>query len=99
MEATLGSVTDIHGKPLRPGDRVLVYVQRYEREQGVDGVWVVDQTRPLPVADVPMAWGKIVWDEHLLTFVVRYGWVCEAWEGKAAAPMGGGEYAFEAWND
>ncbi len=86
---------DIHGKPLADGDRVLVYAQRYEREQEASGVWVVNQARPLAVADVPMARGVVAWDEDLLAWVVRYEWTCPDWSGKAAAMMGGGEYAYE----
>ena len=86
---------DIHGKRLIEGDTVLVYPQRYEREREAGGVWVVDQTKPLPVADVPAARGRVVWDEDLLAWIVRYEWVCAEWKGKAAAQMGGGEYAFE----
>ena len=86
---------DIHGKPLAAGDTVLVYPQRYERQQEAGGVWVVDQTKALPVADVPMARGQVVWDEDLLAWIVRYEWVCPEWSGKAAAMMGGGEYAYE----
>ena len=89
---------DIHGNTLSAGDTVLVYPQRYEREREASGVWVVNQARPLPVADVPMAKGRVVWDEDLLAWVVRYEWVCEAWKGKAAAQMGGGEYAYEKLN-
>jgi hypothetical protein len=85
----------MHGNTLTAGDTVLVYPQRYERERGASGVWVVNQARPLPVADVPAARGRVVWDEDLLAWVVRYEWVCEAWSGKAAAQMGGGEYAYE----
>jgi hypothetical protein len=88
-------VRDIHGKHLAAGDTVLVYAQRYERQQDAGGVWVVDQTRALPVADVPMAQGQVVWDEDLLAWVVRYQWVCREWSGKAGAMMGGGEYAYE----
>jgi hypothetical protein len=86
---------DMHGKALGPGDCVLVYVQSYERERDASGVWAVDQSRPLPVADVPMARARIEWDDHLLALVLRYEWVCEAWQGKAGAMAGGGEYAFE----
>jgi hypothetical protein len=86
---------DIHGKPLAAGDTVLVYPQRYERHQDAGGVWVVDQAKALPVADVPMARGQVVWDEDLLAWIVRYEWVCPEWSGKAAAMMGGGEYAYE----
>ena len=86
---------DIHGKPLAAGDKVLVYPQRYEREQEAGGVWVVNQARPLAVADIPMARGVVAYDDHLLAWVVRYEWVCADWSGKAAAMMGGGEYAFE----
>ena len=89
---------DIHGNTLAEGDAVLVYPQRYEREREAGGVWVVNQARPLPVVDVPMAKGRVVWDEDLLAWVVRYEWVCEAWTGKAAAMMGGGEYAYEKLN-
>ena len=89
---------DIHGNTLTAGDTVLVYPQRYERQRETGGVWVVNQARPLPVADVPMAKGRVVWDEDLLAWIVRYEWVCEAWTGKAAAQMGGGEYAYEKLN-
>jgi hypothetical protein len=89
---------DIHGNALTAGDTVLVYAQRYERVREAGGVWVVNQTRPLPVADVPMAKGRVVWDEDLLAWMVRYEWTCETWSGKAAAPMGGGEYAYEKLN-
>jgi len=88
-------VRDMHGNTLAEGDKVLVYPQRYEREREAGGVWVVNQARPLPVADVPMAKGRVVWDEDLLAWVVRYEWVCREWSGKAGAQMGGGEYAFE----
>jgi hypothetical protein len=88
-------VTDIHGKRLTEGDIVLVYPQRYQRQREAGGVWVVDQTKPLPVADVPAAKGRVAWDEDLLAWIVRYEWVCAEWKGKAAAQMGGGEYAFE----
>ena len=86
---------DIHGNPLKAGDTVLVYAQRYKREREAGGVWVVDQTRPLPVADVPMAKGRVVLDEDVLSLIVRYELVLEDLSGKAAAPMGGGEYALE----
>jgi hypothetical protein len=86
---------DIYGNTLAEGDTVLVYPQRYEREREAGGVWVVNQARPLPVADVPMARGVVAYDEDLLAWVVRYEWVCADWGGKAGAMMGGGEYAFE----
>lgn len=89
---------DIHGNTLSAGDTVLVYPQRYERAREAGGVWVVNQARPLPVADVPMARGVVAYDEDLLAWVVRYQWVCEAWSGKAGAQMGGGEYAYEKLN-
>lgn len=86
---------DMHGNRLTQGDTVLVYPQRYERQREAGGVWVVNQTKPLPVADVPMAKGRVVWDEDLLAWIVRYEWVCADWNGKAGALMGGGEYAYE----
>lgn len=86
---------DIHGRKLAGGDSVFVYVQRYAREKDASGVWIVDQSKPLPVADVPMARGVISWDENLLTWMVRYSWVCDQWKGKAAAQLGGGDYAYE----
>jgi hypothetical protein len=89
---------DIHGNKLSGGDVVLVYVQRYAREKDASGVWVVDQSKPLPVADIPMAQGMVVWDEDLLAWTVRYSWVCDAWRGKAAAQLGGGNYAYERIN-
>jgi hypothetical protein len=89
---------DIYGNTLAEGDTVLVYPQRYEREREAGGVWVVNQARPLPVADVPMARGVVAYDEDLLAWVVRYQWVCADWSGKAGALMGGGEYAYEKLN-
>jgi hypothetical protein len=89
---------DIHGNALTAGDTVLVYAQRYERAREAGGVWVVDQTKALPVADVPMARGVVAYDEDLMAWVVRYEWVCADWSGKAAAMMGGGEYAYEKLN-
>ncbi len=86
---------DIHGNALAEGDTVLVYGQRYERQQEAGGVWVVDETKALPVADVPMARGVVAYDDELLAWVVRYQWVCPEWSGKAGAMMGGGEYAYE----
>ncbi len=86
---------DIHGNTLTAGDIVLVYPQRYEREREASGVWVVNQAKPLPVLDVPMARGVVAYDDDLLAWFVRYEWVCADWSGKAAAMMGGGEYAFE----
>ncbi len=86
---------DIHGNALAEGDTVLVHPQRYERQREAGGVWVVDQTKALPVADVPMARGVVAYDQHLLAWVVRYQWVCPQWSGKAGAMMGGGEYAYE----
>ncbi len=89
---------DIYGNALAEGDTVLVCPQRYEREREAGGVWVVNQTRPLPVADVPMARGVVAYDEDLLAWIVRYEWVCREWSGKAGALMGGGEYAYEKLN-
>jgi hypothetical protein len=89
---------DIYGNTLAEGDIVLVYPQRYESEREAGGVRVVDQTKPLPVADVPMARGVVAYDEDLLAWIVRYEWVCREWSGKAGALMGGGEYAYEKLN-
>ncbi len=86
---------DIHGNTLAEGDTVLVYAQRYEREREEGGVWVVNQSKPLPVADVPLARGVVGWDEHLLAWTVNYDWVCADWRGKAGSMLGGGEYAYE----
>ena len=86
---------DLNGHELSAGDEVFVYQQRYERHQEPGGVWVVDQSRPLAVADVPLARGVVEWDTFLMAWVVRYRWTCDAWRGKAGAQMGGGEYAFE----
>ena len=86
---------DINGDKLSAGDEVFVFLQRYERQQEPGGVWVVDQSRPLAVADVPLARGVVEWDAFLMAWVVRYLWTCDAWRGKAGAQMGGGEYAFE----
>lgn len=88
-------IKDINGKDLVEGDTVLVYVQRYAKEQDQDGIWTVDQSKPLPLADIPMAQGTIGWDDYLLAWTVRYSWVCNNWKGKSAAPIGGGEYAYE----
>ena len=86
---------DIHDQPIRVGDEVLVYVQRHIRTLVGENVYEVDQTQPLPVLDVPMARGRVEWDEDFKGLVVRYGWVCDSWEGKAASQMGGNNYAYE----
>ena len=86
---------DMHGKDLCKGDRILVYQRRYQRKLIGSGIWEVDQTKPLPGPDVPQARGVVEWDEYLLSWVMRYEWTCDEWDGKAGALMGGGEYAYE----
>ena len=86
---------DIHNKPIKEGDKVLVYVQKYARTLVGENIYEVYQDEPYPVADVPMARGRVEWDEDLNGFVVRYDWICEAWKGKSASQMDGGNYAYE----
>ena len=86
---------DINGTYITVGSKVFVYQQRYESQQDEDGVWLVDQSKPLPVTDVPLASGVIEWDDDLLSYIVRYDWTCDSWNGKAGAQMGGGNYAYE----
>jgi hypothetical protein len=86
---------DIHNKPIKEGDKVLVYIQKYERALVGENIYEINQDKPYPVADVPMARGRVEWDEDFNGLVVRYGWTCEAWKGKSASQMNGGNYAYE----
>jgi hypothetical protein len=86
---------DIHNKPIRVGDRVLVYVQKYSRTLVGENIYEVYQDEPYPVADVPMARGRVEWSEDVNGFVVRYDWTCESWKHKSASQMEGGNYAYE----
>ena len=54
---------DIHNKPIKEGDKVLVYIQKYERVLVGEKIYEVNQDKPYPVADVPMARGRVEWDE------------------------------------
>jgi hypothetical protein len=42
-----------------------------------------------------MARGQVEWSEDFNGLVVRYDWICEAWKGKSASQMNGGNYAYE----
>ena len=86
---------DIHNKPIKEGDKVLVYIQKYERALVGENIYEVNQDKPYPVADVPMARGRVEWDTDFNSFVVRYDWTCENWKHKSAAQMEGGNYAYE----
>jgi hypothetical protein len=86
---------DIHNKPIKEGDKVLVYIQKYERALVGKNIYEVNQDKPYPVADVPMARGQVEWSEDFNGLVVRYDWICEAWKGKSASQMNGGNYAYE----
>jgi hypothetical protein len=86
---------DIHNKPIKEGDIVFVYMQLYERALVGENIYEVNQDEPYPVADVPMARGRVEWSEDANGFVVRYDWTCESWKHKCAAQMEGGNYAYE----
>jgi hypothetical protein len=86
---------DIHNKLIKEGDKVLVYIQKYERALVGENIYEVNQDKLYPVADVPMARGRVEWSEDVNGFVVRYDWICEAWKGKSASQMDGGNYAYE----
>jgi hypothetical protein len=92
------TIKDLHNRPIKEGDIVFVYMQRYERALVGENIYEVNQARPLPVADVPMARGRVEWDLDFNDFVVRYGWTCDAWRGKSASQMRGGNYAYELLN-
>lgn len=99
---------DIHGNPIREGDEVLLYRQEYDSELlnvdavklGETPIYEINETRPHPVKDVPLARGVVEWDGKLLAYMVRYTWVCPQWSrgpGSAGGccQMGGGRYAYE----
>jgi hypothetical protein len=86
---------DIHNKPIKEGDIVFVYMQLYERALVGENIYEVNQDKPYPVADVPMARGRVEWSEDVNGFVVRYDWTCDSWKNKSAAQMRGGNYAYE----
>ena len=86
---------DIHNKPIKEGDIVFVYMQLYERALVGENIYEVNQDKPYPVADVPMARGRVEWSEDVKGFVVRYDWACDSWKNKSASQMEGGNYAYE----
>lgn len=86
---------DIHNKLIKEGDKVLVYIQKYERVLISENIYEINQDEPYPVVDVPMARGRVEWSEDFNNLVVRYDWACESWRHKAASQMDGGNYAYE----
>jgi len=86
---------DIHNRQINKGDKVLVYIQKYVRAHVGENVYEVDPSKPYPVADVPMARGRVEWEKDFNSFVVRYDWTCDAWKHKSASQMEGGNYAYE----
>jgi hypothetical protein len=90
---------DIHNNTIKESDKVLVYVQKYARTFVGENIYEVDQNKPCPVADVPMARGQVEWSEDVNGFVVRYDWACKSWEHKSASQMDGGNYAYEILNN
>lgn len=95
---------DIHGRKIREGDEVLLYAQDYDSELlnadavklGETPIYEINEDRPHPVKDVPLARGVVVWDGKLLAYVVRYTWVCQQWnQNSAGCHMGGLGYAYE----
>jgi hypothetical protein len=86
---------DIHNRLISKGDQVLVYIQKYRRKLIKGNIYEVDQTKPCPVADVPMAHGWVEWDLDFKDFVVRYDWTCDSWRHKSASQMEGSNYAYE----
>jgi hypothetical protein len=86
---------DIYNRLINKNDKVLVYIQKYRRKLIQENIYEVDQTKPYPVADVPMARGRVEWDLDFKDFVVRYDWVCDTWKHKSASQMEGGNYAYE----
>ena len=95
---------DIHGQPICEGDEVWLYAQDYEKtlenpEEEIIGqipIYTVDEAKPLPIADVPLARGIVEWDSRLLAYMIRYTWKCQQWgKDSAGCYMGGGCFAFE----
>lgn len=60
-------------------------------------VYVQDKDKPLPIADVPLFKGEVVWDQEMLAYHVRMLEVCDDWKEDApcCVPMGGGVFAYQ----
>lgn len=95
---------DIRGRPIHEGDEVWLYAQEYDKtlenpddvETGGVPIYLVDESKPHPVADVPLARGIVEWDSQLMAYMIRYTWQCPQWsDGAAGCHMGGGSYAYE----
>lgn len=95
----------LSGLEILEGSTVAVYAQDYVvthvHSDGSDGtppVIEVDHSKPLPVADVPLAHAHVYWDTDMLMWKGRIVWKCPEWEASPSActiSMGGGFYAFE----
>lgn len=88
------------------GEELLLDDQDEQELGGLDGmafgledfrVFLKDHSKPLPVADIPLFKGEVVWDTEMLAYHVRMIEVYEDW--KEGAPccvaMGGGAYAYQ----
>lgn len=88
---------DINGNPVREGDEVLLYAQRYVAtllEDGEVPIYEEDRERPRPVADVPLVRGVVTWSNDMLAWGVRVSWTtCE--HPPCWIHLGGGAYAVE----
>lgn len=98
----------LSGLEILEGSTVAVYAQKYkvtsvhnDGEEGTARVVEIDQSKPLPVADIVLAHGHVYWSVHDLAWRCRLVWLCPEWHDRENGPspvdigMGGGHYAFE----
>lgn len=91
---------DLQGRPLKLGDKVIAYAQRYAEKSRDDshGIPIVelDIAQPKPVSDVPLFRGTVAWDPHGLAYIANIDEMLILWDiVPAFVHLGGGAYAYE----
>lgn len=92
---------DINGHAIDLGDKVTIYKLDHQ-EVGREGdVVEVDITKPLPIADVPLAVGVVEFCKFQLALIVRITeFLSETFNhGVASISMGMHSYAYELTKD
>ena len=75
---------DINGKEIYEGDRVILYPERFAKENFCDNIYLLDKDQPLPLLDIVVYQGVVTWQAP--EFVVE---VDENEDGVAAVGMKG----------
>ncbi len=92
-------ITGLDGVPIHDGDKVFAFAQNYKStliEGGDVPIYEEQHDKPLPVKDVPLFRGTVVWSEDQLAYQVKVSWACPQWRNPPSAiHMGGGHYAYQ----